>query len=97
MLAKAVEAEGSAGKALRARGIETWSDLVEHLPHSHRDGRDERAVGKLTVGEDATVAVTVRTVTVRPMRNCRRVEVLLLVAGQRFGRPPSILVVLASA
>jgi ATP-dependent DNA helicase RecG len=52
-------------------GIETHGDLIEHLPHTHRDRRDARRIATLGVGEEATVAVTVRSVSVRPMRNRR--------------------------
>jgi ATP-dependent DNA helicase RecG len=62
-------------KGLDALGIETWGDLVEHLPHSHRDRRDVRRVIDLMVGEEATVAVAVRSTTVRPMRNRRQKRV----------------------
>jgi ATP-dependent DNA helicase RecG len=62
-------------KALARLGIETWGDLIEHLPHAHRDRRDVRLVGELGVGEEATVAVAVRGVTVRPMRDRRRKRV----------------------
>jgi ATP-dependent DNA helicase RecG len=74
-LAEPVSLPGAAGKALGALGIETVGDLVEHLPHSHRDRRDVRLVGDLGVGDEATVAVGVRGVTVRPMRDRRRKRV----------------------
>ncbi len=59
---------------LDALGIETLGDLVEHFPHSHRD-RTLHEVATLAVGQDATVAVTVRTVAVKPMRNRRQKRV----------------------
>jgi ATP-dependent DNA helicase RecG len=63
-------------KALEKLGIETWGDLIEHLPHAHRDRTGGvRLVGELGVGEEATVAVAVRGVTVRPMRDRRRKRV----------------------
>ena len=61
-------------KGLDALGIETLGDLVEHFPHSHRD-RSIRDVAALAIGQDATVAVTVRTVAVKPMRNRRQKRV----------------------
>ncbi|HEU0025219.1 MAG TPA: ATP-dependent DNA helicase RecG [Thermoleophilaceae bacterium] len=70
-----VELPGAAGKALAGLGIETVADLVEHLPHSHRDRREVRRVADLAMGQDATVAVTVRSVSVRPMRDRRRKRV----------------------
>jgi ATP-dependent DNA helicase RecG len=65
----------SGPKALEKLRIHTWGDLVEHLPHAHRDRREVRAVADLQPGEEATVAVAVRGVTVRPMRDRRRKRV----------------------
>ncbi len=62
-------------KALEKLGIHTWGDLVEHLPHAHRDRREVRPVADLAPGEEATVAVAVRGVTVKPMRDRRRKRV----------------------
>jgi ATP-dependent DNA helicase RecG len=62
-------------KALEKLGIRTWGDLIEHLPHAHRDRRDVRLIGQLALGEEATVAVAVRSVGVRPMRDRRRKRV----------------------
>ena len=61
-------------KGLEALGIETLGDLIEHFPHSHRD-RSIHDVAELAIGQDATVAVTVRTVAVKPMRNRRQKRV----------------------
>ncbi|MBA3839716.1 MAG: ATP-dependent DNA helicase RecG, partial [Thermoleophilaceae bacterium] len=51
-------------------------DLLEHLPHTHRDRREKSRVADLRLGEDATVEVVIRSVTVRPMhrRRGKRVE-----------------------
>src|SRR5919107_1314746 len=68
VLAEAVE-------GLDALAISTWGDLVEHFPHSHRDRREVRRVADLMVGEEATVAVAVRTTAVKPMRNRRQKRV----------------------
>jgi ATP-dependent DNA helicase RecG len=62
-------------EGLEALEIRSWGDLVEHLPHSHRDRRDVRRVGDLMVGEEATVAVAVRSIAVKPMRNRRQKRV----------------------
>jgi ATP-dependent DNA helicase RecG len=62
-------------KALAKLGIQTWGDLIEHLPHAHRDRREVRPIADLSPGEEATVAVAVRGVTVRPMRDRRRKRV----------------------
>ena len=75
MLEQPLEARGATAKALAALGIETHGDLIEHLPHSHRDRREARRVGALGIGEEATVGVTVRSVAVRPMRDRRRKRV----------------------
>jgi ATP-dependent DNA helicase RecG len=68
LLAAPLTASKQAAKGLAALGIETRGDLIEHLPHSHRDRREVRGVGSIGVGEEATVAVTVRDVKVRPTR-----------------------------
>jgi ATP-dependent DNA helicase RecG len=81
-LEEPVELGGAGAKALATLGISTVGDLIEHLPHSHRDRRDVRSVGDLMVGEEATVAVAVRSVTVRPMRDRRRKRVEARVADQ---------------
>jgi ATP-dependent DNA helicase RecG len=71
-----VLAEHVAGpKALAKLDIHTWGDLIEHLPHAHRDRREVRPVADLAPGEEATVAVAVRGVTVKPMRDRRRKRV----------------------
>ncbi len=62
-------------KALEKLDIHTWGDLIEHLPHAHRDRRDVRLIGDLALGEDSTVAVAVRSVSVKPMRDRRRKRV----------------------
>ncbi len=72
LLAESLQLRGKAAKALETLGLVTYGDLIEHLPHSHRDQRDLRRVAELMVGEDANVAVTVRSASVRPMRNRRQ-------------------------
>ncbi len=67
--------KGQAALAAAALGIETSGDLLEHLPHSHRDRRDVTAVASLALEEQATVEVTVKSVAVRPMRDRRRKRV----------------------
>ena len=61
-------------KGLDALRIETLGDLIEHFPHSHRD-RSLQDIASLAVGQDATVAATVRSVAVKPMRNRRQKRV----------------------
>ena len=72
VLEQPLEATGKVAKGLAALGIATHGDLIEHLPHSHRDRRDARTIASVGVGEEATVAATVRSVTVKPMRDRRR-------------------------
>jgi ATP-dependent DNA helicase RecG len=81
-LGEPLELTGAPAKAAAALGIETVGDLLEHLPHTHRDRRETRTISALGVGEEATVAVTVRSVTVRPMRNRRQKRVEARVADE---------------
>ena len=50
---------------LKALELETTGDLLEHLPV---DSREARSVAGLRAGEQATVAVEVRTIAARPVR-----------------------------
>jgi ATP-dependent DNA helicase RecG len=54
-----------ASAGLEALGLQTVGDLLEHLP---RDSREARTVAELRVGEQATVAVEVRSIAARPVR-----------------------------
>ncbi len=81
-LAEPLRLTGQSAKAAAGLGIETVGDLLEHLPHTHRDRRETRTVAALGVGEEATVAVTVRSVSVRPMRNRRQKRVEARVADE---------------
>ncbi|HEX5851864.1 MAG TPA: DEAD/DEAH box helicase, partial [Solirubrobacteraceae bacterium] len=53
---------------MRALGLHTVGDLLEHLPS---DSREARTVGALRAGEQATVAVQVRTISARSVRSRR--------------------------
>jgi ATP-dependent DNA helicase RecG len=55
--------------------IATVADLLEHLPARHRDYERRRRISELAVGEEATIAVTVRACRVRPTRR-RRLRLL---------------------
>ncbi len=68
LLAEPLQVGKQQAKGLAALGIATHGDLIEHLPHTHRDRREVRGVAAIGVGEEATVAVTVRDVKVRPTR-----------------------------
>jgi ATP-dependent DNA helicase RecG len=61
-------------EGLEALGIETVRELLEHFPHSHSN-RELVPAAQLAIGQEATVAVTVRTVSVKPMRNRRQKRV----------------------
>jgi ATP-dependent DNA helicase RecG len=76
-----VRAAERTAKALDALGIETYGELLEHLPREHVE-RGARAVAELRPGEKAAVAVVVRSVGVRPMRNRRQKRVEARVADQ---------------
>jgi ATP-dependent DNA helicase RecG len=56
-------------------GIGTLADLLEHVPFDHRDYERRRKVAELAIGEEATVAVSVRSCRVRPTRR-RRLKLL---------------------
>jgi ATP-dependent DNA helicase RecG len=56
---------GKLADGLRTLGIETVGALLEHLP---RDRREARTVAELCPGEQATVAVEVRSIAARPVR-----------------------------
>jgi ATP-dependent DNA helicase RecG len=54
--------------AMRALGLETVGDLLEHLPS---DSREARTVAALRVGEQATIAVQVRRIAAHAVRRRR--------------------------
>jgi ATP-dependent DNA helicase RecG len=56
---------GKLAEGMRALGLATIGDLLEHLP---RDSREARTVADLRAGEQATVAVQVRAIRSRPVR-----------------------------
>jgi ATP-dependent DNA helicase RecG len=56
-------------------GLESVGDLLEHLPFDHRDYEVQRPVSELAFGEEATIAVRVRSCRVRPTRR-RRLKLL---------------------
>jgi ATP-dependent DNA helicase RecG len=56
---------GKLAEGMRALGLVTIGDLLEHLP---RDSREARTVAELRDGEQATVAVQVRAIRSRPVR-----------------------------
>jgi ATP-dependent DNA helicase RecG len=80
LLLRELELPRRAREAAAGLGIVTAGDLLEHLPHSHRDRRETRSVAELRIGEEATVAAVVREVGVRPTRDGRRRRVEARVA-----------------
>ena len=79
-LGEPLELSGGAAAGAAALGLETVGDLLEHLPHTHRDRRDVRELASLALEEEGTVEATVRSVSVRPMRDRRRKRVEARVA-----------------
>ena len=79
-LLKPLELPDKARAAAAALGLETLGDVLEHLPHAHRDRRETRTLADLRIGEDATVAAVVRDVSVRRTGNGRRQRVQARVA-----------------
>jgi ATP-dependent DNA helicase RecG len=57
-----------AAEGLRALGLDSVGALLAHLP---RDSREARTVAELRVGEQATVAVEVRSIAARAVRRRR--------------------------
>jgi ATP-dependent DNA helicase RecG len=56
---------GKVAEGMRALGLVTIGDLLEHLP---RDSREARTIADLRADEQATVAVQVRAIRSRPVR-----------------------------
>src|SRR5580704_12532145 len=56
---------GKMADGMQTLGLGTVGDLLEHLPN---DSRAARTVAALCAGEQATVAVTVRAIAMRPVR-----------------------------
>jgi len=79
LLAEPLALRGKPGEALEALGIRTHGDLLEHFPREHRE-RDARAVAELGPGQWGTVAVEVRSISLKPTRNRRRKRVEARVA-----------------
>jgi ATP-dependent DNA helicase RecG len=56
---------GKLADGMRALGVSTVGELLEHLP---RDSRESRTIAALRAGEQATVSVQIRTIGARPVR-----------------------------
>ncbi len=57
-------------RRLKAFGLETVGDLIEHFPRRYEDFRDRKAIRDLKVGEEATIRGEV--VRIRAERTARR-------------------------
>ena len=67
-------------------GIRTLGDLLRHIPHSYRDRASPVGLGRLKLGEEATVEVAVtKAGRVRPTRR-RRLTILEAEVGDESGR-----------
>jgi ATP-dependent DNA helicase RecG len=60
-----LKAKGKLAEALKTLELHTLGDLLEHLPRAHREAR---TIAQLRQGEQATVAVEVRSIAARPVR-----------------------------
>jgi hypothetical protein len=59
---------GKATEGMRALGLQTVGDLLEHLPRRHTDRQEVRLIGAVGPEEDATVDVVVKSARVVPSR-----------------------------
>ncbi len=59
------------GERLATLGLETFGDLLDHLPRAYIDRRDMRSIRDLKVGSEATVIATVRESKVERVRGNR--------------------------
>ena len=82
LLTEPLEMPKRSQPAAEALGLRTTGDLLEHLPHTHRDRSNVRQVAALGPGEKATIEVTVKSINVRPMRDRRRKLVEARVADE---------------
>jgi ATP-dependent DNA helicase RecG len=64
-LSSPLKASGKMADGMRALGLGTVGDLLEHTPRDHREAR---TVAQLEAGEQATVAVQVRSISGRAVR-----------------------------
>ncbi len=79
VLARPLTVLPGVGPAIAAKaaklGVDTLGALLEHLPFDYRDYERQRRISELAIGEEATVAVEVRSARVRPTRR-RRLTIL---------------------
>ena len=77
---------GATAKALGAMGLSTAGDLLDHLPRRYGEHGELSDIGRLQLGEQATVLAEVAEVTSRRMRQRKGsiVEVVVTDGSQRL-------------
>jgi len=77
-LIRPLSVSGKAAGAAERLGLQSVADLLEHVPVAHRQ-RATRDVRKLAVGEEASIEVELRSISLRPTRrrNLKLVEALV--------------------
>jgi ATP-dependent DNA helicase RecG len=75
---------------LAALGVQTLSDLLEHVPRDYLDWSKARSFGDLRTGEEATVACTVERARLRPTRRRNLKLVEAAVADSEGGRATAL-------
>jgi ATP-dependent DNA helicase RecG len=69
---------GRRAEKLRSAGIESVTDLLQHVPRRYIDRSHVEPIASVTVGEEATIVVTVRRVsTRRPRRGLSITEAIV--------------------
>jgi ATP-dependent DNA helicase RecG len=74
---------GATAKALGAMGLQTAGDLLDHLPRRYGEHGELSDIGRLQVGEQATVMAEVASVTSRRMRQRKGTIVEVVVTDGR--------------
>lgn len=69
---------------LKAMGLATYGDLIDHLPRTYIDRRDMRTIADLKLGGEATVIATVRSTKVDRMRGKRTRVVVTISDGTGY-------------
>ena len=82
---------GATAKALGAMGLQTAGDLLDHLPRRYGEHGELSDIGRLQVGEQATVLAEVASVTSRRMRQRKGTICEVVVTD---GRSPPVVDVL---
>jgi ATP-dependent DNA helicase RecG len=64
--------------------LETFGDLIDHLPRTYIDRRDMRTIGDLKLGQEATVIATVRSTKVDRIRGNRTRTIVTISDGTGY-------------